>query len=130
MPASCPPSSPSCCCTCRPRVRPSPAPTSHLTLLSAGAKVSTNANPATGGIELPLYTKNVVLSCNNSEGSNVDHWQFNGHELQADGLAAMGIRKEGNSLVIENARKHHEGNYTCAFGASDVEGVIMVKGES
>lgn len=82
----------------------------------------------TGGIELPLYTKNVLLSCNNTQGSGVDHWQFNGRELTSDGLETMGIRKEADSLVIGNARKHHEGNYTCVF-TDKSEGLIIVKGK-
>ena len=90
----------------------------------------TNADAGTRGLELPLYGKNFLLACNNSDMStSLDHWELNGSELQSNQRDAMGIRMDGNgSLIISSPRKHHEGNYTCVFRNGE-QGLIVVKGE-
>lgn len=80
---------------------------------------------------MPLYAKNFVLSCNNTEPDvKLDHWEFNGYELQSTDREELSIRMDSanGSLIITNTRKQHEGNYTCVF--SDRSSAdIRVKGK-
>ena len=101
---------------------------SSLTLASE-ATVTTNADRLTNGLELPLYAKNFVITCNNSDPKvRLDHWTFNGYELRSSEELGVRMDNMNNSVVIATARKHHEGNYTCVFTNGE-EALIRVKGE-
>jgi hypothetical protein len=92
--------------------------------------VTTNADPITRGLELPLYSKNIVLSCNNTNDKKVDHWEKEGTELLPGDLKELGldVAEDKSSLTIGSARRHHEGNYSCVFDSE--RGDFIVKGQS
>ena len=61
----------------------------------------------------------------------MDHWEFNGYELQKDDQSKLGMHVAADDisrLTIGNTRKQHEGNYTCVF-RNEERGLILVKGE-
>lgn len=94
--------------------------------------MTTNADSVTGGLELPLYTKNFVLTCNNTIADMVvDHWEKDGFELQKDDQSTLGVHvapDDKSTLTIANTRNHHIGNYTCVF-SNDERGLILLKCE-
>jgi len=82
-----------------------------------------------GRVELPSHNKMLVISCNHSGNARLDHWEFNGYEIQPNDRAEKEIReiRDNNSLIIEAAKKAvHEGNYTCVF-ANREYGIIYVR---
>lgn len=82
------------------------------------------------GVELPLWNKLLVLSCNDSDNMSleIDHWLLNGNEV-GRGLSGpeISMNRKNNSLIISGTKKPlHEGNYSCVFTSPKKEGHILV----
>lgn len=104
--------------------------TSLCTEISADIK-TTATDLGQRGVELPLYNKFFVLSCNTTSGRNrVDHWLLNGMEVARPGDTNLDFLKanNNNSLLIRSTKKSlHEGNYSCVFSNNEGQGHIMVR---